>query len=291
MKSKTMPEELFFSKTRDYLDSYLNRQCGKSPHTVKAYRDVLTMFRRYILEEKGVSILKFKFSECTREFVLDFICHMKDKGYVPSSCNQRLSAIKAYLWFVADGDITFQPLAMSVSRVPFLREPKLNRDIIAEPELTALLSSTPDSKMGLRDRTIMVLLYDSAIRLSEVLGLKLSDLNLITENPYIRIHGKGDKERIVAITDKTVRHLQRYIQHYHPDSINRNHPLFYTVIKEQMNTMSPGNVERIIKKYADQVREEHPNLPDKVYPHMLRRTRVLISFLFANEFRCIGQNN
>jgi len=220
---------------------------------------------------------------------------MKDKGYVPSSCNQRLSAIKAYLWFVADGDITFQPLAMSVSRVPFLREPKLNRDIIAEPELTALLSSTPDSKMGLRDRTIMVLLYDSAIRLSEVLGLKLSDLNLITENPYIRIHGKGDKERIVAITDKTVRHLQRYIQHYHPDSINRNHPLFYTVIKEQMNTMSPGNVERIIKKYADQVREEHPNLPDKVYPHMLRRTRATNLYQSGVELelvsRILGHNS
>ncbi len=295
MKGKIMPEALFFSKTRDYLDSYLTRQCGKSPHTVKAYRDALTMFRRYILEEKGVSILKFRFSECTREFVLDFICHMKDKGYVPSSCNQRLSAIKAYLWFVADGDITFQPLAMNVSRVPFLREPKLNRDIIAEPELTALLSSTPNSKMGLRDLTIMVLLYDSAIRLSEILELKLSDLNLTTESSYIRIHGKGDKERIVAITAKTVRHLQRYMQHYHPDSTNRNNPLFYTVIKGQMNTMSPGNVERIIKKYADRVREDHPNLPDKVYPHMLRRTRATNLYQSGVELelvsRVLGHNS
>lgn len=272
--NKKLNVELFFSKTRDYLDTYLVTQCGKSPHTVKAYRDALTVFRRYVHDEKGFCIMKFQFSDCTRNLVLDFMTYLKGNGYAESSCNQRLSAIKAYLWYVSDDDILLQPIALSISRVPFLKEPKLTRPTIEEDALAALLLAPPDTKIGIRDRTIMILLYDSAIRLEELLGLKLSDLNLMTGNSYIRIHGKGDKERIVAIIDKTMKHLQLYMKYYHAGVTSRNRPLFYTVIKNQMHTMSPGNVERFINKYANVIRGDYPNLPVRVYPHMFRRTRA-----------------
>jgi integrase/recombinase XerD len=289
MKDKVLSNELFFSKTRDYLDIYLVKQCSKSHHTVKAYRDALTVFRRYVLDIKGLSIMKFKFSDCTREFVLDFICYLKENESAQTTCNQRLSAIKAYLWFVSDGDITLQPIALSVSRVPFLKEPKLNRDIISESALTALLVAPPETKTGIRDRTIMILLYDSAIRLEELLALKLSDINIQGTNPYIRIHGKGDKERIVAITDKTVGHLKLYMKYYHVSADTREKPLFYTVIKNQTNVMSPGNVERIINKFADIIREKHPELPKRVHPHMFRRTRATNLYQSGVELELISR--
>jgi site-specific recombinase XerD len=200
LMSKKLNEELFFSKTRDYLDTYLVAQCGKSPHTVKADRDALTVFRRYVHDEKGFSIMKFQFPHCTRDLVLDFMTYLKGKDYAERSCNQRLSAIKAYLWYVSDDDILLQPIALSISRVPFLKEPKPTWPTIEEDALSALLLT--HTKIGIRDRTIMILLYDSDIRLEELLRLKISDLNLMIGNPYIRIHGKGDKERIVAIVDK-----------------------------------------------------------------------------------------
>lgn len=289
MKAKTLSNELFFLKTRDYLDTYLVKQLSKSPHTVKAYRDSLTVFRRYVLDVKEISILKFKFSDCTREFVLDFICYLKENGSAPTTCNQRLSAIKAYLWFVSDDDISLQPITLSVSRVPFLKEPKLNREIISANDLAALLAAPADTKTGIRDRTIMILLYDSAIRLEELLALKLSDLNIQGTNPYIRIHGKGDKERIVAITGKNVGHLQLYMRYYHTSSENRDHPLFYTVIKNQTNVMSPGNVERIINKYVDMIRLEHPELPKRVHPHMFRRTRATNLYQSGIELELISR--
>lgn len=58
------------------------------------------------------------------------------------------------------------------------------------------------SKIGIRDKTILILLYDSAIRVSELRELTLESLKLNETIPYIRVHGKGDKERIVSITDK-----------------------------------------------------------------------------------------
>mgnify|MGYP001002764615 CR=1 FL=1 len=268
--TKKMDKALFFSKTREYLDNYLTVQCGKSPHTVKSYRDALTVFRRYVHDEKGLSVMKFYFEDCTRDLVLDFIAYLKRKGYAESSCNQRLSALKAYLLYVSDNDILLQPVTLSISRIPFLREPKLTRPVVPDDAMAAMLSAPKNSRIGIRDRTIMVILYDSAIRLDELLSLKLSDLNIASDNPYLRIHGKGDKERIVTVTGKTVSHILLYMKYYHPGTADRNQSLFYTVIKGNRSTMSPGNVERIVKKYADQVREDYPEMPEKVYPHMLR---------------------
>lgn len=162
MNKAIIAEKLFFSKTRDYLDSYLVLQCGKSKHTVKSYRDALTVFRRYVLDEKCLSIKKFRYEDCSRNLVLDFITFLRKKGYAPSSINQRLSAIKAYLWYVADDNILVQPTALIISRAPFVKEPKLTRPIIPDEALKAIFDAPKDSKIGLRDRTMMIVLYDSA---------------------------------------------------------------------------------------------------------------------------------
>lgn len=76
--------------------------------------------------------------------------------------------------------------------------------------------------MGLRGHVIMILLYDSAIRINELLCLTLKDLSLQPDNPYIRISGKGNKERIVAITPKTAEHLMQYLSIYHKDKLDMN---------------------------------------------------------------------
>ena len=119
---------------------------------------------------------------------------------------------------------------------------------------------------------IMILLYDTAIRIAELLELKISSLKL-TSVPSIHIHGKGDKERSVSITDATVSHLKKYLRQFHPEMLP-DQPLFYTKIKGCIAPMSPGNVSRIISKYADMIRSEHPDLPKHLHCHMFRRTRA-----------------
>ena len=273
MKSKSF-EKLFFSKTHEFLDEYLLRQCSRSAHTVKAYRDALTVFRRYI-GHKGLSLKTFGFEDCSRDFLLGFLEYLQNKGYEKSSCNQRLAAIKSYMWYVADSDISLQQNALMVSRVPFLKEAEKERPVLSEECLRSLLSAPGGSKIGVRDTTIMILLYDSAIRLSELLGLKVSDVNLEKRTPYLRIHGKGDRERIVSISDKTAGHLRNYICKYHQaDRCALTEYLFYTVIHGRAHAMSPGNVARIINKYAEIIRPDHPELPAKIHPHMFRRTRA-----------------
>ena len=272
MKTSSLNKSLFFSKTNEYLNVYLPKQAVKSGKTIKTYTDALTVFRRYLYEERGISIRSFRFEDCTRELLLDYLAYLK-RDHKATSCNNRMAAIRSYLWYVADGDISMQSIALMASKVPRIREPKVTREIIKEADFNALLAAPPNTRTGVRDRTIMILLYDSAVRVSELLSLNVSSINFSSSPVYIRIHGKGDKERIVTITDRTVDHLRVYLKIYHSDK-TEDMPLFYTAIKGRTDRMSPGNVGRIINKYASAIRGEHPELPEKIYPHMFRRTRA-----------------
>lgn len=288
MSRKKPQRSLFFSKTLEFLEHYLPEQAMRSRNTVETYRDALTVFRRYVTDGRGLSIRSFAFEDCTHDFLLSYLEFLKNNGNAETTCNNRLAAIRAYLWFAAAGDISLQSTALTASRVPFLRVPKLTRETISENDLAALLAAPPDTKIGMRDQMILTLLYDSAIRVSELLSLNVSSINLDAAIPYIRIYGKGDKERIVAISDATAGHVRNHLKVYHPQK-DPDSPFVYTVMKGRRDRMSVGNVERIIKKYADKIRPEHPTLPQSCYPHMVRRTRATNLYQDGTELELVSR--
>lgn len=288
MKKNQMDSSLFFSKTNDFLNLYLPEQIVRSRHTIKTYRDGLTIFRRYVTDQQKISMRNFTFAGCTHDFLLDYLAYLKASGCTEATCNNRLAAIRAYLWYAADSDITLQSVALTASKVPFLREPGKTKEVIQPEDFAALLNAPPATKMGTRDRTIMILMYDSAVRISELLDLKLSCVELNGNMPFIKVHGKGDKERVVSITDKTVQHLKKYMELYHGDHVP-DRPLFYTIINGNLEKMSSGNVSRMIKKYAEQIRSEHPDLPSKIYCHMFRRTRATNLYQSGVELELVSR--
>ena len=274
MKDNHRSAPLFFSMTYEFLEVYLPKQCGRSPHTVESYRDALSLFRRYILHTLGISIGTFTFAECTRECVLGFMNYLSELKSKPGTRNQRLAALKSYVMFAADKDITLQSNELEVRRVPQCRVPKTEKVVIGEDAMAAILQQPPNTKMGLRDRTIMILLYDSGTRLAEVLGLNVTDVSIDGDNPYIRVNGKGSKQRIVPISVKTAAHLAQYISVYHTKERPETDLLFFTVIKNVAGMMSEGNVERFVKEYARKAQCSCPSVPGHVHPHMFRRTRA-----------------
>ena len=88
----------------------------------------------------------------------------------------------------------------------------------------------------------------------------------------------------LALTD----HIKSYLKVYHPEQ-KPDDPLIYTVIKGKKDCMSVGNVERIIKKYADKIRPEHPNLPKHCYPHLVRRTRATNLYQDGTELELVSR--
>lgn len=80
----------------------------------------------------------------------------------------------------------------TASQVPFLKVPKLTREVIPDDALKALLSAPPDTKIGRRDKLILILLYDSAVRVSELLSMNVSSVNLEISIPYLRFKLKNN---------------------------------------------------------------------------------------------------
>lgn len=269
-----LSDKMFFSMTSEYLCKYLPNRHSGNQNTVKAYTDALTIFRRYITDVSDKQMEKFQFTDLTYDLLLDYRDYLSSK-YKPRTVNHRLIAIVAYMKFVASKRVEYTQVYLNILDVPLVNIPSKIKEMIDEKEtLSKLLDAPKSSKKGIRDRAILVLIYDAAIRVSELLLLNFGDVNIDADEPYIRVHGKGDKDRIVGLSSKTIPILQQYMNLYHKFRRERDFPFIYTIIKEKVGRMSARNVERIVEKYGDIVREDDSKIPDNVYPHMLRRTRA-----------------
>lgn len=275
MRGGGVDQSLFFSQTLEYLTRYLPKQVGRSEKTVKSYRDALSIFRRWLLEERGVRISEFRFEDCDKALLMDFTGYLKDQGRAASSRNSRLAAIRSYVRFAADKDVALEPVSMSVNKAPFAKEPKIEREILTPSALTAMFAAPKQNEIGMRDRLILILLYDTAIRVAELTGIVVGEVSLSSASAQsIRIFGKGSKERVVALTRKTADHLALYMRHYHGDDPKLDDPLLYAGSSACKKPMSEANVERIVRKYAKIARMTCEEVPERVYPHMFRRTRA-----------------
>jgi len=268
MKNKT----LFFEYISQYLNVYCLKQASKSVHTIESYRDNLTVFRKFILEVKHKKIKQFYMEDCSKELILEYVEFLRKQNRSNSTINHHVTAIKGYLYYVSDINIEYQGLALSVSHIPSFRQPKVERECLDDTALKMMFDAPKKNKIGIRNITIMVLLYETAMRVSEIINLKVSDLFLNVKEPYCLVHGKGDKERIVGLSSLAINHINNQLNLYHKN--NKCEYLFYTTIKGNSNKLSSSTIETFLQKYADQVRKDYPNIPLKVYPHMFRRSRA-----------------
>ncbi len=268
--AKISTDQLFFSQTWNFLNVYLAKQVGRSQAIAESYRDSLTIFKNYLVGELGKPISTFQFSDCTKECIYNFREYLLANGSQPSTVNVRVAAIRAYLNYASDMDISIQSVALAISQISPCKTIKKEKPVLSDDALAAILSAPPNTKFGVRDRAILILLYDTAVRISELLSIRLCDIAMESKYPNIFITGKGNKERTIQLTAKAVEHLREYIRVYHSNSSKEAY-LFSTTIKDRM---SVGNVQRIIKKYAALVSESGISLPDSVHCHMFRRTRA-----------------
>lgn len=269
-----LSSELFFCRTSDFLNSFLVKQCNRSDKTRTAYRDALTVFKRFV-EHCGKSILTFLYTDCTYEFMLDykeylaFVLH-----YAPSSVNQRMAAIKAYVKYSYGCDASLMQVYIRISSVPASKTPKKVGEVLDDEKVASLLDKPPATRKGLRDTVILSILFDAAIRLDELVCLTAGDIYEHDGYTFLLVHGKGNKERKVALDEQTSRILSLYMKEYHPDADSSDKPLIYTVINGETKRMSHRNVQKILKKYGSETGKEFDDMPKSCHPHLLRRSRA-----------------
>ena len=185
----------------DYLD-HLAVERGLSANTVAAYRRDLATYLAYLGEQGIVAP-----DDVTRAHVEGFVAARREGGYADASVERTLSAVKGLHAFMAREGIAREHPTASI-RLP----KKADRlpDYITIDDATRLLEQPfPDTAAGARDRAELEVLYGCGLRVSELTGLDLDDLYL--DDEFLRVTGKGSKERLVPILGSASEALKAYL--------------------------------------------------------------------------------
>ncbi len=185
---------------------------GLSDNTLKAYRQDLGSFAAW-LDQTGVGLLKVR-----RESVLRYLAYRMDRGLKARSTARSLSCLRALYRFLLREHLVTEDPTLRVEN------PKLGRplpDTLTEQDVERLLAA-PDieTAIGMRDRTMLEVLYACGLRVSELTGLRLNEINL--RQGVLRIVGKGSKERLVPMGEEAIDWVSRYLEGARRELLKQN---------------------------------------------------------------------
>jgi integrase/recombinase XerD len=190
----------------DFL-GYMSVERGASPHTITAYRRDLTTYVES-LAARGVATP----SAITREDVTAFIGHLQASGLAPASVERKVAAVKSFHKFLVREGVTDNHPTASM---PLPKKPERLPDVISIEQAARLLDLPhPDGPVGLRDRAMLEVLYGCGLRASEIASLDLNDVDV--REGFLRVFGKGSKERGVPVAGAALTALQEYLVHGRP---------------------------------------------------------------------------
>ena len=234
--------------------------------TVSERNRYLHKFFEYLQKEHQITAL----DQITKEAIYDYQVfqyeRINKRGTLNTAAEQNnaLKPVKHFFRFLKEYDYLISDPA---SGIHYAKEPKrLPRGILTQSEARKILHA-PDTTcaIGYRDRTIMEVMYTSGIRKSEIINLKLTDIDY-HDGLLLIDQGKGKKDRVVPIGKIASRYLENYIKSVRPSLITdpHNHHLFLSI---RGNRLSKNLVWDMIKKYARQAR-----IKKNVYPHTFRHS-------------------
>lgn len=186
----------------DYL-SHLAIERGASSNTIAAYGRDLAEYVAF-LDSRSIAGPE----SVTREDATAFVASLRARGLAPSSVERKVAAVRGlHKFLVREGLTENHPTA----RLPLPKVPERLPDVISVDQMEALLSQPfADGPAGLRDRAILEVLYGCGLRVSELVGLDVGDVDL--RDGFVRVLGKGSKERVVPIGGVASRAVDAYLR-------------------------------------------------------------------------------
>jgi site-specific recombinase XerD len=263
--SRVKPDSLL-TLTQSFFLGYLQSTRGASPHTIRAYRDVLKLFFQHLAGQKRKPMADLGLDDIQAEAVLTFLDYIESKrSNAAVTRNCRLAAIRSFVQHLLRHDVTH---AAQYGRILAIRNKRAIHRAVAylEPEEARAVIAAVDTSTdrGRRDHALLLLLYNTGARVSEALAVRPNDLRL--ERPrHVRLLGKGKKERICPLWPETAAALRRIA---HADASGE--PVFQS--RPGMPLTRDG-VAYLLQKYVRLAAKSNPSPRlRRVTPHMLRHS-------------------
>ncbi len=253
---EALPDTVLAGLIGRYL-SYLRIEGGLSPQTLEAYRRDLEKFMSFLLAQ-GIH----RPADVTRHTMADFFVHLKRLRMAPASTARCLAALRGFFRFlVREGLVRENPTVGLNSPRQGMRLPA----VLAPREVTALLDwegkSGPE---GVRDAAMIELLYATGMRVSELVGLRMTDLNL--DAGYVLATGKGSKQRLVPMGEVAKCKIMRYLRNGRAELL-KNRESAYVFITRRGRPLTRQGFWKLLR-----LRAAAAGIAKTISPHMLRHS-------------------
>jgi site-specific recombinase XerD len=285
-------DTVLFSLVHDFFKTYLPNQRRCSPHTIRAYRTAIESFLDFTKGQRNISLSEVTFEMLNRDTLIKFLDSIETRGCSIQTRNHRLNCVRAFFNYASKLDPTTVIHKSDIFKVPIKKASKPDIVKYMNEKAVAALLEQPDplAKRGLRDRFILLLMYDTAVRLQELLDFRLCDIRL-GKTPVAAIaHGKGGKAREVPLMKQTVEHFQNYKQAFHlGEGVYSDCPLFYTMRDGAKKPLDASTVRKLIIAHSKAARKRCEDVPERVTPHTLRHSRSMHLYQHGMDLTLLAQ--
>ena len=239
--------------------NYMEYEKRSSPHTVLAYRHDLEQLQEFVLLSFEIQDI----STCTHPELRAWVIDLVEQGMSSTSVNRKIATLRSYYKFLLRSRILSQD---PTYKLKSLKNPKKLPEFIQETTIESVLNEEvyEGTFEGQRDRMVMEFLYLTGVRLSELIGLKWPDLNLIEDQ--VKVLGKRKKERIIPITKSLKQHILSY-QKVFEERFSKADSDAYFIVSNKGEQSYSMMIYRIVKHYLDLFAQN-----TRRSPHLLRHT-------------------
>ena len=266
-----MHNSTFHALVQNFFLKRLMQQRNLSGNTVSSYRDTFKLYIMFLQTEHGVKSEKIAMVHMSAEFVEGFCQYLIQKrGCSSATVNNRLAALKSFLKFALEQAPEHSDTIRQALIIPFRKQEKSVMCFITRNEFDAYIAQCDtNTAIGARDKLMLLLLYNTGVRVSELLSIRYSDIRNLydSSNASIRIYGKGRKERTVPLWKTTAKYIQQYTESL---NISGNDKLF---LNKNGSPLTRSGVTSRIEKLSQLATSQAPTLQEKnITPHSFRHS-------------------
>lgn len=268
-------EITFADALQRFFTDYLVKERGVSHNTIRSYRDTFLLFLDFFKETKNIKADKIIITDINKANILLFLDWLEEHRHAKvGTRNQRCSAIFSYARYMLYIDPIHMGQWKDILSIRLKKAEKGKLDFLSIEEVKTILEQIDSSTSnGLRDLCLISLLYNSGMRVQELIDLTPSSFSL-TKPYYVAVNGKGSKIRMVPLDEPIINLVSKYLKIFNLNTISSTlHPLFFNHRNEKLTT--PG-ITYIINKYVEKAKSCRENLfTFKVTPHVFRHSRAM----------------